>query len=72
MLITVSIGRLYDCNDNSDNNLSEICMVALCVRGIRRMGAAEIALCYMRLDSFDAYWKLNLNRWYLWWDNLLR
>ncbi len=59
----VATGMPYDRNDNPDNNLSEICKMALCVRGIRRMGAAAIDLCYTAAGCFDAYWELNLNRW---------
>ena len=53
----------YDRNDNPDNKLAEICRMALCVRGIRRMGSAAIDLCYTAAGFFDAYWELNLNRW---------
>lgn len=59
----VATGMPYDRNDNPDNNLAEICRVALCVRGIRRMGSAAIDLCYTAAGFFDAYWELNLNRW---------
>ncbi|MCM1515975.1 MAG: inositol monophosphatase [Paraprevotella sp.] len=59
----VATGMPYDRNDNADNNLAEICRMALCVRGIRRMGSAAIDLCYTAAGFFDAYWELNLNRW---------
>lgn len=59
----VATGMPYDRNDNPDNNLAEICRMALCVRGIRRMGSAAIDLCYTAAGFFDAYWELNLNRW---------
>ena len=59
----VATGMPYDRNDNPDNNLSEICKMALCVRGVRRMGSAAIDLCYTAAGFFDAYWELNLNRW---------
>lgn len=59
----VATGMPYDRNDNPDNNLSEICRMALCVRGIRRMGSAAIDLCYTGAGFFDAYWELNLNLW---------
>ena len=59
----VATGMPYDRNDNSDNNLAEICRMALCVRGVRRMGSAAIDLCYTAAGFFDAYWELNLNRW---------
>ena len=59
----VATGMPYDRNDNPDNNLGEICRMALCVRGIRRMGSAAIDLCYTAAGFFDAYWELNLNRW---------
>lgn len=59
----VATGMPYDRNDNPDNNLAEICRMALKVRGIRRMGSAAIDLCYTAAGFFDAYWELNLNRW---------
>lgn len=59
----LATGMPYDRNDNPDNNLNEICRMALCVRGIRRMGSAAIDLCYTGAGFFDAYWELNLNRW---------
>ncbi len=59
----VATGMPYDRNDNPDNNLAEICRMALCVRGIRRMGSAAIDLCYTAAGFFDAYWELNLNIW---------
>lgn len=59
----VATGMPYDRNDNADNNLAEICRMALRVRGVRRMGSAAIDLCYTAAGFFDAYWELNLNRW---------
>ncbi len=59
----VATGAPYDRTVNPDNNLEEICRVALHVRGIRRMGSAAIDLCYTAAGFFDAYWELNLNRW---------
>lgn len=59
----VATGVPYDRTVNPDNNLEEICQVALLVRGIRRMGSAAIDLCYTAAGFFDAYWELNLNRW---------
>ena len=59
----VATGMPYDRNDNADNNLTEICRMALRVRGIRRMGSAAIDLCYTAAGFFDAYWELNLNLW---------
>ena len=59
----VATGVPYDRKENSDNNLKEIMKVALCVRGIRRMGSAAIDLCYTGAGFFDVYWELNLNRW---------
>lgn len=59
----VATGMPYDRNDNPDNNLTEINRMALCVRGIRRMGSAAMDLCYTASGFLDAYWELNLNRW---------
>lgn len=59
----VGTGMPYDRNDNPDNNLAEICRLALLVRGIRRLGSAALDLCYTAAGFLDAYWELNLNRW---------
>lgn len=59
----VATGMPYDRKDNPDNNLAEISRMVLSVRGVRRMGAAAIDLCYAAAGFFDAYWELNLNRW---------
>ncbi len=59
----VATGMPYDRNENEDNNLAEICRMALRVRGVRRMGSAALDLCYTAAGYFDAYWELNLNRW---------
>ncbi len=59
----VATGMPYDRKDNPDNNLAEISRVAMCVRGVRRMGSAAIDLCYTAAGFFDAYRELNLNRW---------
>lgn len=59
----VSTGTPYDRNDNADNNLAEICRMALRVRGIRLIGSAAIDLCYTAAGYLDAYWELNLKRW---------
>lgn len=59
----LATGMPYDRNDNPDNNLAEICRMAMLVRGIRRMGSAAMDLCYTAAGFLDAYWELNLNRW---------
>ena len=59
----VATGMPYDRNDNPDNNLAEICRMAMRVRGIRRMGSAALDLCYTAAGFLDAYWELNLKRW---------
>lgn len=59
----VCTGMPYDRNDNPDNNLAEICRVAMRVRGVRRLGSAALDLCYTGAGYLDAYWELNLNRW---------
>ena len=59
----VATGMPYDRNDNPDNNLAEICRMAMCVRAVRRMGSAAMDLCYTAAGFLDAYWELNLNRW---------
>lgn len=59
----VATGMPYDKKDNPDNNLKEICRMALSVRGIRRLGSAAMDLCYTAAGFFDAYWEININRW---------
>ena len=59
----VATGMPYDKNENPDNNLKEISLIAPVVRGIRRMGSAAVDLSYVAAGFLDGYWELNLNRW---------
>lgn len=59
----LATGMPYDRNENPDNNLAEICRMAMRVRGIRRLGSAALDLCYTGAGYLDGYWELNLNRW---------
>lgn len=59
----VGTGMPYDKKENPDNNLSEIAALAVEVRGIRRLGAAAMDLCYTAAGFLDAYWELNLHLW---------
>ncbi len=59
----VSTGFPYDKATNPDNNLDRVARVMPRVRGLRRLGAAAMDLCYVAAGFLDAYWELNLKEW---------
>lgn len=59
----LATGVPYDKMTNPDNNIREISIIALKVRGIRRLGSAALDLSYVAAGFFDGYWELNLNIW---------
>ena len=59
----VSTGFPVDKNTTSDNNLDNVARILPLVRGLRRMGAAAIDICYVAAGFLDAYWELNLHEW---------
>ncbi len=61
--MVMATGMPYDKNENPDNNLKYITSLAPRLRGLRRLGAAALDLCYTAAGFFDAYWELNLNPW---------
>ncbi|MDE6444289.1 MAG: hypothetical protein K2K64_07705, partial [Muribaculaceae bacterium] len=52
-----------DKNENPDNNLEEVSIIAPEVRGLRRLGSAALDLAYVAAGFFDAYWELDLKHW---------
>lgn len=59
----ISTGFPVDKNTNSDNNLDNVSRVMPLVRGMRRLGAASMDLCYVAAGILDAYWEMNLHEW---------
>lgn len=59
----VATGFPIDKNVNPDNNLSEVSKVLPRVRGLRRLGAASVDICYTAAGFLDAYWEMNLHLW---------
>ena len=59
----VATGFSYDKQTNPDNNLAEFNRVMPKVRGIRRMGAAALDMCYVACGRFEAFWEPKLNPW---------
>ncbi len=56
-------GFAYDIHTAIDNNLKEFCAFTVRARGIRRLGAAAIDLCYIACGRLDGFWELQLNPW---------
>lgn len=56
-------GFPYDRFTNPNNNLKNFSEFALQVRGIRRLGAAALDLCYVAAGRVDGYWELYLEPW---------
>lgn len=59
----VATGFPVDKDVNPDNNLDAVGRVLPHVRGIRRLGAASIDICYTAAGFLDAYWEMNLHHW---------
>lgn len=59
----VSTGFPVDKDVNPDNNLDAVGRVLPHVRGLRRLGAASIDICYTAAGFLDAYWEMNLHIW---------
>lgn len=56
-------GFPYDRFSNSNNNLNNFSSFALKVRGVRRLGAAALDLCYVGAGRVDGYWEIKLEPW---------
>lgn len=59
----VSTGFPVDKNVSADNNMDNVARVLPLVRGLRRLGAAAVDICYVAAGILDAYWELNLHEW---------
>lgn len=59
----VSTGFPVDKDKNHDNNIDNVERILPRVRGMRRMGAAAVDICYVGAGFLDAYWELNLHEW---------
>lgn len=59
----VSTGFPVDKDVSTDNNLDNVARVLPRVRGMRRLGAAALDICYVGAGFLDAYWELNLYEW---------
>lgn len=56
-------GFPVDKHINPDNNSDNFNRIMPLLRGVRRLGAASIDLCYTAAGFLDAYWELNLHEW---------
>ena len=56
-------GFPYDMRTNPDNNLDHFANLALCSRGVRRLGSAALDLAYIAAGRFDGYWEMRLWPW---------
>lgn len=59
----VATGVPYDRASSQKNNVSYIARLTPRVRGIRRMGAAALDICFVAEGMFDAYWELKVRLW---------
>lgn len=59
----IATGFPYDKATAADNNLASFSRVLPVVRGIRRLGAAALDICYAAAGFLDAFWEQNLNEW---------
>lgn len=56
-------GFPYDTWENPDNNLDNFARFSKLTRGVRRLGAAALDLCYVAAGRFDGYWEIRLESW---------
>ena len=59
----VSSGFPYNKHTSPENNHKQWGQFLTRVRGVRRMGAAALDLCYVADGRFDGYWESNLGTW---------
>ncbi len=59
----VATGVPYDRATTEKNNVNYIAHLTPRVRGIRRMGAAALDICFVAEGVFDAYWELKVRLW---------
>ncbi len=59
----VVTGFPYDKRERSDYYLKQVQHMLLTTRGVRRMGAASVDMCYVADGSFGVYWESSLHPW---------
>ena len=59
----VSTGFPVDKDRTTDCNVDNLVRVLPYVRGMRRLGAAAIDICYVAAGLLDGYWEMNLHEW---------
>ena len=59
----VATGVPYDRATTDKNNINYISHLTPLVRGIRRMGAAALDMCFVAEGIYDAYWELKVRLW---------
>lgn len=56
-------GFPVDKDRTPDHNIDNVARVTPHVRGMRRLGAAALDICYVAAGYLDAYWEMNLHEW---------
>lgn len=59
----LATGFAYDKHISERNNLENFCAFTRQVRGIRRLGAAALDLCFVASGRLDGYWEEKLQPW---------
>ena len=59
----VSTGFPVDKDRTADCNVDNAVRVLPHVRGLRRLGAAAVDICYVAAGLLDGYWEMNLHEW---------
>ena len=59
----VASGFPYDKWESDDDNLRQWAAMTKRTRGVRRLGAAALDLCFVAMGRLDAYWERRLNPW---------
>jgi len=59
----LATGFAYGREKNPDSNLQHFTDFSYKVRGLRRLGAASLDICYVAEGLFDGFWELHLSPW---------
>lgn len=59
----LATGFPYDIHDCADVVMARLSRCVRSARGIRRMGAASLDLCYVASGRFEGFWEQNLQPW---------
>ncbi|TNE48847.1 MAG: inositol monophosphatase [Deltaproteobacteria bacterium] len=59
----LATGFPYDKHESPRNNLENFSVFTQKVRGIRRLGAAAVDLCFVAAGRLDGYWEEKLHPW---------